>query len=61
MNIDMGIDPAEIYADGSERLNEIFLKTYDTLQKSFRGYGGVISLKNLFGGVWFPVEIRLEG
>ncbi len=51
MNIDMGIDPAEIYADGSERLNEIFLKTYDTLQKSFRGYGGVISLKNLFGGV----------
>ncbi len=40
----MDIDPAEIYADGSERLKEIFLKTYDTPQKSFRGYGGVISL-----------------
>jgi hypothetical protein len=37
MNIDMGIDPAEIYADESERLKEIFFKTYDTLQKSFRG------------------------
>jgi hypothetical protein len=46
----MNIDPAEIYADESERLKEIFLKTFYTLQKSFRGYMGVIPLRNLFGG-----------